>query len=58
VRKFLRVVPPHYVQVVISIETLVDLKTLTTEEVAGRFLAIEERLDPNTGGTGGKLLHT
>ena len=58
VRKFLRVVPPRYAQVAISIETLVDLKTLTIEEVAGRFLAIEERLDPDTGGSGGKLLLT
>nr|XP_020195093.1 uncharacterized protein LOC109780913 [Aegilops tauschii subsp. strangulata] len=52
------VVPPRYAQVAISIETLVDLKTLTIEEVASRFLAIEERLDPDTGGSGGKLLLT
>lgn len=31
VRKFLRVVPPRYAQVAISIETLVDLKLLTIE---------------------------
>lgn len=57
VRKFLRVVPRRYVQVALSIETLVDLDTLTIEELTGRLKVAEERLDQD-GETeaGGRLL--
>jgi hypothetical protein len=38
--KFLRVVPRKYTQVAISIEMLLDLSTLSIEEVTGRFKAV------------------
>ena len=44
VRKFLRVVPPRYSQIALSIETLVDLDTLSIEDLTGRLKAAEERL--------------
>lgn len=45
-------------QVVISIETLVDLKTLTVEELTGRLKAIEEcyKLGSDNNNTNSKLL--
>lgn len=59
VRKFLRVVPARYAQVAISIETLVDLSTLTIEELTGRLLAVEERFaEGGEAGGGGRLLLT
>lgn len=54
VKKFLWVVPPRYAQVVISIEMLVDLSTLSIEELTGQLLTIEECLIE--GGEGGTHL--
>jgi hypothetical protein len=45
VKKFLRVVPPRFTQVVVSIEMLCNLKDLTVEELIGRLRAAEERFD-------------
>jgi hypothetical protein len=45
VQKFLRVVPKRFKQLAYSIQQLLDLKTMTVEELAGRFLAVEEELD-------------
>jgi hypothetical protein len=45
VKKFLRVVPPRFNQVVVSIEMFCDMKTLTIEELVGRLRAAEDRLD-------------
>ncbi|XP_073360580.1 uncharacterized protein [Aegilops tauschii subsp. strangulata] len=45
VRKFLRVGPPRYLHIALSIETLVDLHTLTIEDLTGRLKAAEERYD-------------
>ena len=45
VRKFLSVVPKRYSQIALSIETLVDLDTLSVEELTGRLKAAEERYD-------------
>ena len=45
VRKFLYVVPSRYPQVAISIETLVDLQTLSIEELTGWLRIVEERYD-------------
>lgn len=42
-RKILRVVSPWYMQVAISIETLMDLRTRSIEEVTGRLQAMEDR---------------
>ncbi|BAH94919.1 Os10g0459550 [Oryza sativa Japonica Group] len=61
VQKFLRVVPSRFVQVAIAIEQLLDLKTLSIEEVTGRLRTVEERYRPgdNDGGVdGGRLLLT
>jgi len=45
VKKFLRVAPSRFTQIVVSIEMFVDLKTLTVEELVGRLRAAEERFD-------------
>lgn len=59
IKKFLRVVPPRYSQVAISIETLVDLQTLSVEELTGRLKAVEERYEQdNTDDASGHLLLT
>jgi hypothetical protein len=46
VKKFLRVVPPRYNQVAVTIEMFCDLKTLTMEELVGRLRAAEARFEP------------
>ncbi|WVZ79350.1 LOW QUALITY PROTEIN: hypothetical protein U9M48_026940 [Paspalum notatum var. saurae] len=43
VSKFLRVEPPKFSQLAQSIETLIDLNTLTIEDVVGRFKVQEDR---------------
>ncbi|KAI4387536.1 hypothetical protein MLD38_005362 [Melastoma candidum] len=43
VLKFLRSVPRVYKQLAMAIESLVDLKTLSIEELTGRLLVVEER---------------
>jgi len=48
VAKYLRVARPRYRQLVISIETLLDINELTIEEVTGRLKAVDEGHD--TGG--------
>lgn len=48
VKKFLRVVPARFAQVVVSIEMFCDLKNLTIEDLIGRLRAAEERLDDKT----------
>ncbi|XP_066380694.1 uncharacterized protein [Miscanthus floridulus] len=45
VKKFLRVVPPRFHSVVVSIEMFRDLKKLTVEELIGHLRAAEERFD-------------
>jgi len=45
VKKFLRVAPARFNQMVVSIKMFCDLKTLTIEELIGRLRAAEERLD-------------
>jgi hypothetical protein len=42
VRKMLRLVPDHLTQVAISIETLLDIKNISVEEVTDMLCAIEE----------------
>lgn len=46
VKKFLRVVPPRYNQVVVAIEMFCELKTLSIEELVGRLRAAEARFEP------------
>ena len=38
VAKYLRVVPPRFAQIALSIETLLDMSTLSIEDVTGRLL--------------------
>jgi hypothetical protein len=58
VAKYLRVVRPRYKQLVISIETLLDISQLSIEEVTGRLKAADD-VEPVPAQTaGGKLLLT
>jgi hypothetical protein len=58
VAKYLRVVRPRYKQLVISIETLLDISQLSIEEVTGRLKAADDvELAPSQA-AGGKLLLT
>ncbi|XP_072148540.1 uncharacterized protein [Setaria viridis] len=45
VRKILQVVPDRFMQVAISIETLLDIEDMSVEEVTGRLRAVEQRLE-------------
>ena len=61
VAKFLRVVPPQFAQVAIAIETLLDISTLSLDEVTGRLRVVQDRLDDAQGANssqGGRLLLT
>jgi hypothetical protein len=46
VAKLLRVVPTKYAQLALSIETMLDLSTLSLEDVTGRLRAMEDRAPP------------
>jgi hypothetical protein len=46
VKKFLRVVPPRYNQVAVTIEMFCDLKELYMEELVGRLRAAEDLFEP------------
>lgn len=56
VRKFLRVVPPRFAQVAVSIETLLDLSELSIEELTGRLRVVEDRLEDGRESFGGGQL--
>ena len=43
VQKVLRVVPSRYAQIAVAIETLIDLSTISVEELIGRLRTAEER---------------
>lgn len=45
VKKILRVVPPRFNQIAVSIEMFCDMKTLTVEDLVGRLRAAEDRLE-------------
>jgi hypothetical protein len=57
VQKMLHVVPPQYSQMACSIETLLDLSTLSIEELSGRLAASEGHGAPDQE-DGGRLLLT
>jgi len=46
-KKFLRVVPPCYNQVAVTIEMFCNLKELTLEELVGRLWAVEDPFEPS-----------
>ncbi|XP_066311136.1 uncharacterized protein [Miscanthus floridulus] len=49
VAKYLRVARPRYRQLVVSIETLLDIDTLSIEEVTGRLKAADDGANPGGG---------
>ncbi|KAK3133758.1 hypothetical protein QOZ80_6AG0540590 [Eleusine coracana subsp. coracana] len=59
IKKLLRVVPPKFEQIALSIETLLDLSELSLENVTGRLKTVEDRKEtPASTGEGSKLLLT
>jgi hypothetical protein len=59
VKKFLRVVPPRFNQVAVSIEMFCGMKTLSVEDLVGRLRAAEDRLEDkveNVTDKAGRLL--
>jgi hypothetical protein len=58
VEKYLRIARPRYKQLVVSIETLLDVSTLTVEDITGRLKAAEDVDDAPPLSMGGKLYLT
>ena len=58
VEKYLRIAPVKYKQLVISMETLLDISRLSIEEVTSRLLASEDNPEPTPSQVGGKLYLT
>nr|CAH66624.1 OSIGBa0115A19.5 [Oryza sativa] len=57
-KKLLRVVPKKYKPVAISLEQLLDVKTMALEELVGRLSTVDSYSDDEEGSDGGKLYLT
>jgi hypothetical protein len=55
VAKYLRVARPRYRQLIVSIETLLDVTTLSVEEITSRLKVVED--DSGLSGNGGDKLY-
>jgi hypothetical protein len=51
VRRFLQALPPKFEQIAASIETLLDMETLTVDKLIGRLKPTEERANRSSGNT-------
>jgi hypothetical protein len=49
VRRFLQALPPRFEQIATSIETLVDLETITVDELIGCLKLSKERINHDGG---------
>lgn len=58
VEKYLRIARLRYKQLVISIETLLDVSTLTVEDITDRLKAAEDEDDVSPSSIEGKLYLT
>ncbi|WVZ98284.1 hypothetical protein U9M48_043746 [Paspalum notatum var. saurae] len=58
VEKYLRIARKRYKQIVVSMETLLDISTLSIEEVTGRIMASEDDVEQPPKQDAGKLYLT
>jgi hypothetical protein len=58
VSKYLRVVPPKYTQIALSIETMLDMSTLTIVDLTRRLRAVDNHIGAIAAAYNGKLLLT
>lgn len=56
--KYLRIARGIYKQLVVSVETFLDISTLLIEEVTGRLMASDDGPEPESSQAGGKFYLT